>query len=373
MKNILKSMFIIIVFIASSLAKADDLKGGDTIQGYQVIDSLDLNRLQKGKIHYFLFKGVEMGTGQYWYVPVMVAKGVNEGKRLLLTSGVHGDETSPVGVLHTVFNTINPEQLSGTVIAILDISRPSTEFVQRKWPLSSAGSSLSDMNRVWPGKEFGNAAERQAWLVFEKLIKGNADIAVDFHTASTGIDFAWFIFADYRNAESKRLAELFPVDQIKDDPGVAGTLETTLIESGIPAITVEVGGPRHFDKKLIQASVDGVMNILADYAMSNEKVGKVAKDTNFFFGNKLDTIVSKTGGYVEMLVDLGDQVKAGQKIAIQRNFFGKTTMEYFSNVNGMVSIIARDALREPGTELLSILSYEGSCKEQGCQYAGELE
>ncbi|MFC0228921.1 succinylglutamate desuccinylase/aspartoacylase family protein [Serratia aquatilis] len=151
------------------------------------------------------------------------------------------------------------------------------------------------------------------------------------------------------------------------------TLSCPQQDASLPVPYVEVGGPRHFDKKLIQASVDGVMNILADYAMSNEKVGKVAKDTNFFFGNKLDTIVSKTGGYVEMLVDLGDQVKAGQKIAIQRNFFGKTTMEYFSNVNGMVSIIARDALREPGTELLSILSYEEGCKEQGCQYVGELE
>jgi uncharacterized protein len=140
MKNIVKCMLIITLFLIPPLAKADDLKT-DSIQGYPVIESLNLDSLQKGKIHYFLFKGVEMGTGQYWYVPIMVAKGMNEGKRLLLTSGVHGDETSPVGVLHKVFNTINPEQLSGTVIAILDISRPSTEFVQRKWPLSSAGKT----------------------------------------------------------------------------------------------------------------------------------------------------------------------------------------------------------------------------------------
>jgi predicted deacylase len=41
-----------------------------------------------------------------------------------------------------------------------------------------------------------------------------------------------------------RKAELFPIEQIKNDPGQSGTLETAFIEAGIPAITVEVGGPR---------------------------------------------------------------------------------------------------------------------------------
>lgn len=35
-----------------------------------------------------------MPTGQYWYASVTVAKGAKPGKRVVLTSGVHGDVSS---------------------------------------------------------------------------------------------------------------------------------------------------------------------------------------------------------------------------------------------------------------------------------------
>ena len=44
------------------------------------------------------------------------------------------------------------------------------------------------------------------------------------------------------------MAELFPVDQIKNDPGEPGTLEMAFAEAGIPVMTIEIGGPRSFDR-----------------------------------------------------------------------------------------------------------------------------
>src|SRR5215469_7515187 len=64
---------------------------GDVIDGKKVISALNVSDLEPGK-HLFYFQGVEMPTGQYWYVSVIVAKGPKPGKRILLTSGVHGDE-----------------------------------------------------------------------------------------------------------------------------------------------------------------------------------------------------------------------------------------------------------------------------------------
>jgi predicted deacylase len=43
-----------------------------------------------------------MPTGQHCYVSVAVAKGARQGKRVVLVSGVHGDEMSSV---HTVQTT----------------------------------------------------------------------------------------------------------------------------------------------------------------------------------------------------------------------------------------------------------------------------
>jgi hypothetical protein len=72
---------------------------GDVINGKKVVSSLNTNDLEAGRKHLLYFQGVQMSTGQHWYVSVIVAKGSKPGKRITLTSGVHGDEMSSV---HTV-------------------------------------------------------------------------------------------------------------------------------------------------------------------------------------------------------------------------------------------------------------------------------
>jgi uncharacterized protein len=67
---------------------------GDTIQGKKVVSALDVNDLELGQKHLLYFQGVEMPTGQHWYVSVTVARGARPGKRVVLVSGVHGDVPS---------------------------------------------------------------------------------------------------------------------------------------------------------------------------------------------------------------------------------------------------------------------------------------
>ena len=95
---------------------------GDTIQGKKVVSALDVNNLEPGKKHLLYFQGVQMPTGQYWYVSVTVAKGAKPGKRVILVSGVHGDEMSSVHTVQTVMNQLDPAEMSGTVMAVTDIS-----------------------------------------------------------------------------------------------------------------------------------------------------------------------------------------------------------------------------------------------------------
>jgi uncharacterized protein len=336
---------------------------GDKVEGYPVVNQLDVNDLEPGTLHRFMFQGVAMGTGQHWYVPVMVAKGTRAGKKILLVAGIHGDELSPVRVVQRVFADLDPKKLAGTVIAILGPNRPGMEYKSRKWQTPGGGGSLIDFNRVWPGEEFGDAPHRQAWFITNRLFKDNVDIALDFHTSSTGSAFTFFIFADYRNAENQRLAELFPAAQIKDDPGLTGTLETMFFTQGVPAITVELGGPRSFDQQMIEGGVEGAKNVLSHYQITDEKLGRTATESKAFFGNKLEKVASKTGGFVELSVGLGDAVKTGQKLATQLNAFGDVIQEYTAPVDGQIALLATDAVREPGAMLVSILANDTQAAE----------
>ncbi len=335
---------------------AGTIETGDRIQGISVISQLDLTDLAPGQLHRFFFQGVQMGTGQHWYVPIAVAKGIQSGKRIALISGVHGDEVSSINAVQRVMASLNPAEMAGSAIAIYGVSRPAVEYTQAQWPIAQGGGLMVDMNRVWPGDESGvDAPTRHAGLLWNRLFQGNIDVAIDYHTVSTGSDFTMFIYADLENPAVRQMAELFPVEQIKSDAGLKGTLETALILAGIPAMTVEIGSPRRFDPEKIAIAVEGSLNVLKHYGIVPGGCGRTAQDVNTFIGDEFESIRASVGGFLECLVELRDRVQPGQRVAIQRNAFGDIVAEYTASVSGEVAIIARDALSEPGSRVMQIL------------------
>ncbi len=329
---------------------------GDVIQGKKVVSTLDVNDLEPGKKHLLYFQGVESPTGQHWYVSVAVAKGAKSGKRGILTSGVHGDEMSSIHTVQTVMNQLDPAEMSGTVMAVTDISRPALESMQRRWPNAGRGLDLIDMNRVWPGNENDiTAASRHAGLVFNRLLRPNADFAIDFHTGTTGFEVTAFNIAEMDVPEIKAMAELYPIGQIFDNPTYPNVLHNAFNAAGIPSFCPEIGAARHLDLEMIGLFVEGTMNVLKHHGIVAGPMGRTGKDVHVFVGNSAFPILATEGGLVEYLVKLNDKVEAGQKVAIQRNSFGEVVAEYASGVAGEISGLRSDAMSEPGNPLAFIL------------------
>jgi predicted deacylase len=329
---------------------------GDVIQGKKVISALDTNDLERGKKHAFYFEGVQTPTGQRWYVSVLVAVGAKPGKRVALTSGVHGDEISPVHTIQTIMSQLDPAQMSGTVLAVPDVSRPALEGMARRWPNSGRGIDLIDINREWPGNENGaSAPSRHAGLLFNRLLRPNADYALDFHTGATGTDLTAFNVARMELPEVRAMAELFPIGQIFDNPAYPTLLANAFIDVGIPALTSEIGASRILDLGMIPLFVEGTMNVLKHHGIIAGAMGRTGKDTNIFIGNSGHSVLATHGGFVELLVKLNDKVRVGQKLAIQRNTFGEVVAEYTSEVAGEVTARRSDATAEPGILLITIL------------------
>ena len=89
-----------------------------------------------------LFVGGEMGGAA-----TLIVEHAKPGKRGILTSGVHGDEMSSIHTVQTVMSQLDPAQMSGTVMAVTDVSRPALESMQRRWTNQGRGIDLIDMNR----------------------------------------------------------------------------------------------------------------------------------------------------------------------------------------------------------------------------------
>jgi predicted deacylase len=328
----------------------------DVIDGKKVVSTLDVNDLEPGKKHLLYFQGVQMPSGQFWYVSVTVAKGAKPGKRVVLTSGVHGDEMSSIHTVQTVMNQLDPAAMSGTVMAVTDISRPAIESMQRRWPNSGRGIDLVDMNRVWPGNENDvTAASRHAGLLFNRLLRPNADFAIDFHTGTTGFEVAAFNIAEMDVPEIKAMAELYPIGQIFDNPTYPSVLHNAFNAAGIPSFCPEIGAARHLDLEMIALFVEGTMNVLKHHGIVTGPMGRTGKDVTVFVGNSAFPILATEGGIVEHLVKLNEKVEAGQKVAIQRNSFGEVVAEYTSGVAGEVTGQRSDVMSEPGNPLAFIL------------------
>ncbi len=342
---------------------------GDVIQGKKVISELDVNDLERGKKHMFYFQGVQMPTGQHWYVSVIVVCGAKPGKRVALISGVHGDEMSPVHTIQTVIGQLDPAQMSGTVLAVLDVSRPALEAMERRWPNTALGTDLIDINRVWPGDENGaSAPSRHAGLLFNRLLRPNADYALDFHTGTTGMDLTSFNLVRMELPEPRAMAELFPSAQIFDYPAYPTLLANGLIDVGIPAITPEIGSARAFDFQMIPLFVEGTMNVLKRHGVVPGPMGRTWRDAGTVLGNSAHTILTTHGGFVELLVKLNDRVEAGQKVAIQRNTFGEVVAEYTTKTAGEVTGRRIDATAEPRLPLMMIL-YQSPARENPVDYS----
>lgn len=331
---------------------------GDQIQGKKVVSALNVNDLAAGQKHLLYFQGVETPTGQHWYVSVIVAKGAKAGKRVVLTSGVHGDEMSSIHTVQTVMNQLDPAQMSGTVMAVTDISRPALEGMQRRWPNQGRGIDLIDMNREWPGNENGlTAPTRHAGMLFNRLLRPNADLAIDFHTGTTGLEVAAFNIGDTARPEVKELLDLYPVTQILDMPKQTypTVLHNAFLDVGIPAFCPEIGAARVLDPEMIALFVEGTMNVLKHHGILTGAMGRTGKDVTVFVGNGGFPVLATAGGIVEHLVKLNDKVEAGQRVAIQRNSFGEVVAEYSSGVAGEVMAQRSDVMSEPGNMLAIIL------------------
>ena len=328
---------------------------GDVIDGKKVVSALDVNDLEPGRKHLLYFQGVEMATGQHWYVSVMVAKGAKPGKRAVLVSGVHGDEMSSVHTVQTVMTQLDPAQMAGTVMAVTDVSRPAIEGMQRRWPNSGRGIDLIDMNREWPGNENGaTAPSRHAGLLFNRLLRPNADFAIDFQRDNR-VRSHRIQYRRNGRARDQGNGRAYPSARSSTTMYIPASCTTRLSTREFRRLRRRSAPPAALDLEMVSLFVEGTMNVLKHHGIVAGPMGRTGKDVNVFVGNSAFPILATAGGLVEHLVKLNDKVEAGQKVAIQRNSFGEVVAEYTSGVAGEITGQRSDAMSEPGNPLVFIL------------------
>lgn len=291
------------------------------------IDHFDITNTAKNTIQYYWLKITTSALGTPINVPIMVARGKEDGITLGLTAAVHGNELNGISVIQRLFKDLDTNNMKGTIVGIPVASIPS--FIQGTRVFDDG----TDINRIMPGKAKGNASEVYSNRFLNLIVK-KFDYLLDLHTASFGRVNSFYIRSDMNNAVTKKLALLQDAEIIVHTPPSDGTLRGAAEELGIPAITIEVGNPHSFQKKVIKSGVLGVHNVLSHLGIIDDEIEVSRNDT--IVCEKSYWIYTQEGGLLTVRVGLRDIVKKGDHIATLRDVFGNIINEYYAPEKGII-------------------------------------
>ena len=194
-------------------------------------------------------------------IPVLAVKGASgQGKTLVTTAGVHGDEYEGMEAIYRTFEALDPSRLSGTFVAVPVVTLPAFWQATRSNPVDGL-----NMARIFPGSSSGSMSERLAALMLEKVFR-HADLYIDLH--SSGRNNAMMTLVGYaslgRQAETARAAaECFGAPLIWEHPKVSpGRTLTETLKLEIPSLYTEArgGGRAHPDD--VDCYTRGLANLL---------------------------------------------------------------------------------------------------------------
>lgn len=323
----------------------------DVIQGHKVIQALDVEDLPSGE-HKFWFRIATNALSQWQHLPVLVFKGQRPGKRVMITAGVHGDEYSGVLAAQKTARELVGKALAGTVTIVPGINLSGMLNKSRDFCSPDPDAARTNLNRFFPGSEFGNDANRYLHTLWNNLLKPNAELAIDLHTQTSGAAYPLYVFADFRIEDALKMARHINPDVILDDPGESGVLETAWNNVGVPSITVEVGTGRYTDQPLIDRTVNGIINILKYHDVLPGGPEAIASCIE---GAEIVNVRAELGGFFLPQVSILEAVQQGQLVAIQYDGFGDEVQRYTAPSSGTVISHNVEAMRAPGSLLVRMI------------------
>ena len=291
------------------------------------INDLSEAKVPPGAIRRFWLRIISDGLGEPVRIPILYARGMTDGPVLGLTAAVHGDELNGIRVIQRLFDDLPVEEMRGTVVGVPVVNVPGF-FRQTRVYTDGA-----DLNHIMPGNPAGNASNVYAARVMERLVK-QFDYILDLHTASRGRVNSYYIRADMSGEATRQLALLQNPQLIVHNPPSDGTLRGAAAELDIPAITLEVGNPGVYQKKLIRSGLAGVHNVLAHLGVTDDEIEPAT--TEPILCRKSYWLYTDTGGLLTVEVDLLQRVTAGQIVATLRDVFGHVKRRFKAPEEGVV-------------------------------------
>lgn len=309
------------------------------------IKQLDIDQIQEPGLYRFWLELASDGMGRPIEIPILIAKGIEEGPVVGLTAAVHGNELNGIPVIQRLFRELDVEQMKGIVVGVPIVNAPSLLRKRRRF------LDGTDLNHIMPGKEDGTVSQIYAWRFVDKVLN-QFDYLVDLHTASNGRVNSYYIRADMSDEVVRKMALLQNAQIIVHNPPNDKTLRGTAGELDIPAITLEVGDPNMFQKGMIRDGMTGIHNLLSWLNVTDYEIEE--NDSETVLCKRSYWIYTDEGGMLQVYPKVTQMVEKGERIATLRNVFGDVLKEYFAPEAGVVIGKSTSPVNQTGGRILHL-------------------
>lgn len=309
-----------------------------------IIDELDLKKIKTRTKSTFKLNTVKNALGDYWQIPLMVAKG-SDGPIVGITAALHGNELNGISIIHKLWDKIDADHLKGTLVLVPVLNVPGFLSGQREF------TDGQDLNRLMPGKKSGTTSEIYSHIIMTKIVR-HFKYFIDLHTASFGRVNSLYVRADMTDEIVAKMAELQEPQIIVNKSGDNGTLRGEASKLGIYSITVEAGDPYLFQRKHIRPSIFGLNNVLLELGMIDEEKEEIEHHAIVCKGSRW--IYAKNGGILRVFSGLTEEVQKGQVIATISDIFGNVVEEILSPIEAIVVAKSTNPVCEVGSRVIHL-------------------
>ena len=269
-------------------------------------------------------------------LPVHVLHGHRPGPTMFVSAAIHGDELNGVEIIRRLLRTLQPGNISGTLLCIPIVN--AYGFIGRSRYLPDR----RDLNRSFPGSAGGSLAARLAHLFLNEVVR-RSQFGIDLHTAAVHrVNLPQIRAETQKRPQSRELAEAFGTDVVLESPERSGSLRKAAREMGVDVLVYEGGEGLRFDEFAIKAGVDGIVRVMLKTGLLElpEGVDTFAESDVMsrrpVFANMSKWVRAPDGGVFRTGKRIGEAISEGEVIGFVANPYEDSETEIRSPRRGII-------------------------------------
>lgn len=303
--------------------------------------------IKAGENKTVILDSYELHTKTKIEIPVHVINSGKPGPTILLSAGMHGEETNGIEIIRKIIRRKEVQELKcGAIIAIPVINIISFLYGSRDLP------DGRDLNRCFPGTRNGSIGSRIAYDLVKHILP-IIDFGIDFHTGGAKINNYPQLRCVFEFEGNLELAEKFGAPLIINSKYRDGTFRKEAAKKNKPILVYEAGESMRFDYLAINEGINGCLRLMKAYKMVGIEIPdmpavKIMRDT---------WIRANASGLFHMNKANGSHVRKDDLLGVLCSPFGNSEEKilapgagYLIGINNQPVVNQGDALIHLGYE-----------------------